>query len=83
MVHSELIKIHFDDKIQIVTTIMDEAMDQQARKMPGEYRRKVADVDREHFGTTPGQVGPLQTRLEELAGGGGLQDLLGLCWCFW
>ena len=26
-----------------------------------------------------GQVGPLPESLEELAGGGGLQDLLGLC----
>ena len=39
----------------------------------------MADVDQTHHGTTAGQVGPLQARLEELAGGGGLQDLLGLC----
>ena len=57
----------------------DKAMDRRARKLPGEYRRKVADVDQTHHGTTAGQVGPLQARLEELAGGGGLQDLLGLC----
>ena len=54
-------------------------MDQRARLLPGEYRRKVAEVDRVHHGTTDGQVGPLQARLEQLAGGEGLQDLLGLC----
>ena len=47
-------------------------MDRRARKLPGEYRRKVADVDQAHHGTTAGQVGPLQARLEELAGDGGL-----------
>ena len=36
-------------------------------------------MDRELYGTTDGQVGPLQARLEQLAGGGGLQSLLGLC----
>ena len=37
-------------------------MDQRARLLPGEYRRKVAEVDRVHHGTTDGQVGPLQAR---------------------
>ena len=55
-------------------------MDRRARLLPAEYRKKVADVDREYYGTVAGQVGPLQARLEELAGGGGLkEDLLGLC----
>ena len=36
-------------------------------------------MDRAHHGTLPGQVGPLQARLEQLAGGRGLEDLLGLC----
>ncbi len=58
---------------------VDKAMDRRARQLPAEYRRKVADIDREYYGTIPGEVGPLQARLEELAGGGGLQDLLGLC----
>ena len=58
---------------------VDKAMDRRVRLLPGEYRRKVADVDRAHHGTTDGQVGPLQARLEQLAGGEGLQDLLGLC----
>ena len=54
-------------------------MDRRARLLPGEYKKKVADVDRAYYGTGPDKVGPLQARLEELAGGGGLQDLLGLC----
>ena len=54
-------------------------MDKRARLLPGEYRRKVAGVDRAHHGTGPGQVGPLQARLEQLCGGRGLEDLLGLC----
>ena len=54
-------------------------MDRRARQLPGEYRRKVANVDREYYSTVRGEVGPLQARLEQLAGGGGLQDLLGLC----
>ena len=54
-------------------------MDRRTRLLPAEYRKKVADVDREHHGTAPGEVGPLQARLEELAGGEGLQSLLGLC----
>ena len=54
-------------------------MDRLARLLPAEYKKKVADVDREYNGIVPGQVGPLQARLEELAGGGGLKDLLGLC----
>ena len=58
---------------------MDKAMDRRARLLPGEYRRKVAEVDREYYGTVRGQAGPLQARLEQLAGGGGLEDLLGLC----
>ena len=58
---------------------VEKAMDRRARLLPAEYRKKVADVDREYYGTVRGQVGPLQARLEELAGGGGLQDLLGLC----
>ena len=57
----------------------DKAMDRRARLLPAEYRKKVADVDRAHHGTLPGQVGPLQARLEQLAGGRGLEDLLGLC----
>ena len=37
-------------------------------------------MDRQYYGTGQGQVGPLQARLEQLAGGRGLeQDLLGLC----
>ena len=36
-------------------------------------------MDREYYGTVAGQVGPLEARLEELAGGGGMKDLLGLC----
>ena len=58
---------------------VDKAMDRRARLLPGEYRRKVAEVDREYYGTVRGQAGPLQARLEQLAGGGGLEDLLGLC----
>ena len=58
---------------------VDKAMNRRARLLPGEYKKKVADVDREYYGTVPGQVGPLQARLEELCGGGGIQDLLGLC----
>ena len=58
---------------------VDKAMDRRARLLPGEYRRKVAEVDRVHHGTTVGQVGPLQARLEQLAEGDGLQSLLGLC----
>ena len=58
---------------------LDKAMDRRARILPGEYRRKVAEVDREYHGTVRGQAGPLQARLEQLAGGGGLEDLLGLC----
>ena len=59
---------------------VEKAMDRRARLLPAEYKKKVADVDREYYGTVPGQVGPLQARLEELAGGGGLkEDLLGLC----
>ena len=58
---------------------VDKAMDRRARQLPGEYRRKVANVDREYYSTVRGEVGPLQARLEQLAGGGGLQDLLGLC----
>jgi hypothetical protein len=54
-------------------------MDRRARLLPADYKKKVADVDREYYGTVAGQVGPLQARLEELAGGGGLKDLLGLC----
>ena len=54
-------------------------MDRRARQLPGEYRKKVSDVDRDHHGTVPGQVGPLQARLEQLCGGRGLEDLLGLC----
>ena len=58
----------------------DKAMDRRARLLPGEYRGKVARVDRQYYGTGQGQVGPLQARLEQLAGGRGLeQDLLGLC----
>ena len=57
---------------------IEKAMDRRARLLPAEYRKKVADVDREHHGTAPGEVGPLQARLEELAGGEGLQSLLGL-----
>ena len=54
-------------------------MDRRARQLPADYRRKVAEVDREYHGTAPGEAGPLQARLEELAGGGGLkEDLLGL-----
>ena len=58
---------------------VDKAMDRRARLLPADYKKKVADVDREYYGTVAGQVGPLQARLEELAGGGGLKDLLGLC----
>ena len=36
-------------------------MDRRARKLPGEYRRKVADVDQAHHGTTAGQVGQPRT----------------------
>ena len=54
-------------------------MDPRARLLPGEYRRKVPEVDWLHHGTSVGQVGPLQARLEQLAGGEGLQRLLGLC----
>ena len=57
----------------------DKAMDRRARLLPGEYRRKVAQVDRQYHQTADGEVGPLQSRLEELAGGAGLEDLLGLC----
>ena len=57
----------------------EKAMDRRARLLPGEYRKKVADVDREHHGTTPGEVGPLQARLEELAGGG---RACRVCWDF-
>ena len=39
----------------------------------------MAEVDREYHGTVRGQAGPLQARLEQLAGGGGLEDQLGLC----
>ena len=55
-------------------------MDRRAHLLPADYKKKVADVDREYYGTVPGQVGPLQARLEGLAGGGGLkEDLLCLC----
>ena len=57
----------------------EKAMDRRARLLPGEYRRKVATLDRQFYGTADGEAGPLQTRLEELAGGDGLGDLLGLC----
>ena len=57
---------------------VDKAMDRRARQLPAEYRKKVADIDQEYYGTVRGQVGPLQARLEELCGGS-LQDLLGLC----
>ena len=43
-------------------------MDRRARLLPVEYKKKRADVDREYYGTVPGQVGPLQAKLQELAG---------------
>ena len=33
-------------------------MDRRACQLLGEYRRKVANVDREYYGTVPGEVGP-------------------------
>ena len=57
----------------------DKAMDRRARLLPTEYRLKLAQVDCQYYGTAQGEAGPLQTRLEGLAGGGGLADLLGLC----
>ncbi len=37
---------------------VDKAMDRRACQLLGEYRRKVANVDREYYGTGPGEVGP-------------------------
>ena len=47
-------------------------MDRRARLLPADYKKKVADVDREYYGTV---AGPLQARLEELAGGGGCRTV--------
>ena len=38
---------------------VNKAMDQRARLLPADYWKKVTDVDREYYGTVPGQVGPL------------------------
>ena len=38
-------------------------MDRRARALPGEYRGKLANLDRQYHGTARGQVGPLQERL--------------------
>ena len=58
---------------------MDKAMDRRGTYCLRSTRRRFADVDREYHRTAPGQVGPLQARLEKLAGGGRLKDLLDLC----
>ena len=39
------------------------AMDLLARLLNADYKKKVADVDREYFSTVPGQVWLLQARL--------------------
>ena len=52
-------------------------MDRRARAIPTEYRRKLAVLDQQYYGTAPGQVGPILERLESL--GGGPEDLLSLC----
>ena len=48
-------------------------MNRRARQLPAEYKLKVAKVDREFHGSVPGEVGPLQERLESLG------ELLCLC----
>ena len=51
-------------------------MDARAALIPGEYRRDLHKLDRQFHDTQPGQVGPLQRRLEELVGDTGLQCLV-------
>ena len=48
-------------------------MNSRARQLPAEYKAKVANIDWEFHGTVPGEVGPLQERLESLG------QLLCLC----
>ena len=44
----------------------DKATDRKARTLPALYRRKLSRIDRQYYGTVPGQVGPCQERLESL-----------------
>ena len=40
------------------------ATDRRARGLPATYKRPLAKLDQRHHGSAPGQVGPLQRRLE-------------------
>ena len=48
-------------------------VERRAARLPGEYRRPLAKLDQKYHGTTVGQVGPLQRRLD---GFGRLQGLV-------
>ena len=39
----------------------DKAVDRRARALPGEYRGKLANLDRQYHGTVRGQVDPCRT----------------------
>ena len=52
------------------------AVDARAAIIPGEYRRDLHKLDRQFHDTRPGQVGPLQQRLEEVVGDTGLRCLV-------
>ena len=43
-------------------------MERRAKKLPKEYRDKLAPLDRKYHGTQPGQTGPLVRRLDGLEG---------------
>ena len=48
-------------------------MNRRARQLPAEYKLKVKKIDQEFHGSVPGEVGPLQERLESLG------ELLCIC----
>ena len=55
----------------------DKQVDRRARELPGSYRRPLEQLDAQHHGTLPGQVGPLVTRLN---GFGDLHCLVAGAW---
>ena len=46
----------------------DKAVNRRARKLPAEYRHKLAQLDTTYSGTRQGEVGPCVARLETLGG---------------
>ena len=55
----------------------DKAADRKARTLPALYRGKLSNIDRQYYGTVPGEVGPCQERLESMG------DLLQVVVGFW